>query len=382
MDKRETYTVGYSDVALRYMMRRHAARDAALLLPWLKPGMTLLDCGCGPGTITVGLAKAVVPGRVVGIDLEESQFETAQQIARERGATNIEWKAASIYQLPFPDNSFDVVFSHALFEHLGEPEAALQEISRVLRPDGLVALSSPDWSGNLMAPRDPEAEKPLRSTKRFNNETAAILWPRVRAPLRRRFSVSAWRRSMIATRTCRWPNSGGSKRGWRRGGSRGSTEAIWQPAIPQAVGGQPAKFSLRRLWDAIGRAEKWVIKVKICRITNAEDDAAAVGRRSLACLPCQSRAAWAELVKRIVAGLPRLSCGGVFVNEEKKGTMDIAPGLGPASRGWRCVLRIAGAAGAQSDSLHDRGSLLALASRASVARLYRVLFRRWLWRDR
>lgn len=165
MDKRETYTVGYSDVALRYMMRRHAARDAAFLLPWLKPGMTLLDCGCGPGTITVGLATAVAPGRVVGIDLEESQIETAQQIARERGAPNIEWKAASIYQLPFPDNSFDVVFSHALFEHLGEPEAALQEISRVLRPDGLVALSSPDWSGNLMAPRDPEAEKAIEVYK-------------------------------------------------------------------------------------------------------------------------------------------------------------------------------------------------------------------------
>jgi ubiquinone/menaquinone biosynthesis C-methylase UbiE len=59
MERRETYTVGYSDVAVRYMQRRHAARDAAFLLPHLKSGMKLLDCGCGPGTITVGLAGAL-----------------------------------------------------------------------------------------------------------------------------------------------------------------------------------------------------------------------------------------------------------------------------------------------------------------------------------
>jgi ubiquinone/menaquinone biosynthesis C-methylase UbiE len=49
----ETYTPGYSEVAVRYMSRRHAARDAAFLLPRLKPGMALLDCACGPGTITI-----------------------------------------------------------------------------------------------------------------------------------------------------------------------------------------------------------------------------------------------------------------------------------------------------------------------------------------
>ena len=43
METREEYTVGYSEVAVRYMMRRHTARDAAFLLPCLKPGMALLD---------------------------------------------------------------------------------------------------------------------------------------------------------------------------------------------------------------------------------------------------------------------------------------------------------------------------------------------------
>jgi len=165
MDRRETYTVGYSDVAVRYMQRRYAARDAGFVLPLLKSGMRLLDCGCGPGTITVGLAEAVAPGQVTGIDLEESQLEAARTTAQRCGVKNVEWKVASIYQLPFPDRAVDAVFSHALFEHLGEPEAALQEIRRVLRPGGIVALSSPDWSGNLMAPHDPDVAQAIEVYK-------------------------------------------------------------------------------------------------------------------------------------------------------------------------------------------------------------------------
>lgn len=155
----ETYTPGYSDETVRYMKRRHAARDAAFLLPHLKPGLSLLDCGCGPGTITVGLAEAVAPGRVAAVDLEPSQVALAERTAAAHGLRNVHVEAASVYQLPFPDGSFDVVFSHALFEHLSEPSAALQEIRRVLRPGGLVALSSPDWSGNLMAPREADVER-------------------------------------------------------------------------------------------------------------------------------------------------------------------------------------------------------------------------------
>jgi len=161
----ETYTPGYSDLAIRYMQRRHAARDAAFLIPHLTPGLRLLDCGCGPGTITVGLAEAVAPGQVVGVDLEPGQVALAEKTASARGLRNAHFEAASIYRLPFPDGAFDVVFSHALFEHLSEPAAALQEIRRVLRPGGTVALSSPDWSGNLMAPQDQEVQRAIEVFK-------------------------------------------------------------------------------------------------------------------------------------------------------------------------------------------------------------------------
>ncbi len=66
----KTYTIGHQPGALDLMRVRTAERFAAQLLPHLRPGMRLLDCGCGPGSITVGLASVVAPGEVVGVDLE------------------------------------------------------------------------------------------------------------------------------------------------------------------------------------------------------------------------------------------------------------------------------------------------------------------------
>src|SRR6185436_3740511 len=105
----------------------------------LKPGMRLLDCGCGPGGITVGLAQRVSPGEVIGVDVGGAQLEHA----RERASTakvSTTFREASIYSLPFLDAEFDAVFSHALFEHLPEPLQALAEIYRVLKPGGCVGL--------------------------------------------------------------------------------------------------------------------------------------------------------------------------------------------------------------------------------------------------
>ncbi len=161
----ETYTPGYSEVAIRYMRRRHAVRDAAFLVPRLKPGMALLDCGCGPGTITVGLAEAVAPGLVVGVDVAPSQVQLAEETVAVRGLMNVRFEVASVYRLPFSDGTFDLVFAHALFEHLSEPLAALEELRRVLRPGGLVALASPDWGGNLMAPEEPDVARAIEVFK-------------------------------------------------------------------------------------------------------------------------------------------------------------------------------------------------------------------------
>src|SRR5436190_10740531 len=68
VSRRDVYTHGHHESVLRSHRWRTAANSAAYLLPHLTPGLKLLDVGCGPGTITLDLAEAVAPGRVLGID--------------------------------------------------------------------------------------------------------------------------------------------------------------------------------------------------------------------------------------------------------------------------------------------------------------------------
>lgn len=69
-DRNERYLHGYEEWTRQWMSQRTAARDLAFLVPHLRTGMDVVDCGCGPGSITVGLAEAVAPGQVIGIDID------------------------------------------------------------------------------------------------------------------------------------------------------------------------------------------------------------------------------------------------------------------------------------------------------------------------
>jgi ubiquinone/menaquinone biosynthesis C-methylase UbiE len=131
---------------------RTAARDAAFFLPYLRPGLRLLDVGCGPGSITTGVAAAVAPGVTVGIDLQPVQVVQAQ--ATTRTAATLRFACADAYHLPFLDSSFDAVFAHAVVMHLREPVRALAELRRVLRPDGVIGLRDPD-GGTIFVPETP-----------------------------------------------------------------------------------------------------------------------------------------------------------------------------------------------------------------------------------
>jgi len=131
---------------------RKAAREAAFFLPHLRPGVQVLDVGCGPGSITVGLAEVVVPGEVVGIDIQQSLVERARDLAVEHGMTNVRFEVGDAYRLSFPDHSFDAVFAHAVLMHLSEPVRALAEMRRVLRPGGIAGVREPDYGTMLFAP--------------------------------------------------------------------------------------------------------------------------------------------------------------------------------------------------------------------------------------
>lgn len=145
---------------LALMRRRTAATHAAFVAPLLLPGMTILDCGCGPGSFTLDLARIVNPGMVIGIDQEAQQFSPAIQTAEEENLGAF-FQRADVYDLPFEHETFDLVFAHGLLSHRSEPKRALFEMGRVLKRGGSVALRDADWGGALVYPSDPIVEAAL-----------------------------------------------------------------------------------------------------------------------------------------------------------------------------------------------------------------------------
>jgi SAM-dependent methyltransferase len=121
--------------------------------------MRLLDCGCGPGSVTLGLAEAVAPGEVVGVDIEPGQVQGARALAVERHVENVRFEVGSIYKLPFPDSSFDAAYAQSVLLHLREPLAALKEMRRVLKPDGVVGIVDGDAGSVVFAPPAPAIDK-------------------------------------------------------------------------------------------------------------------------------------------------------------------------------------------------------------------------------
>ena len=149
----DTYTHGHAEPVLQSHRWRTAENSASYLLPLLRPGMDLLDVGCGPGTITVDLARLVAPGRVLGIDVAEAPLEEARALAA-RENVPVTFGVGDVYSLEFADDSFDVVHAHQVLQHLTDPVAALREMARVCRPGGLLAVRDVDYAATSWFPPD------------------------------------------------------------------------------------------------------------------------------------------------------------------------------------------------------------------------------------
>lgn len=145
-------TIEYSSDALNFFSDRRVETHASFLLPYLNQGMDVLDCGCGPGTITLDIAELVFPGDVKGIDISTTQIETAKTLQTQRNIQNVEFELGDVNSLSFPDETFDIVFAHGVIEYLEDPVHAFKEIHRVLNKDGKIAVRHADWGGFLIAP--------------------------------------------------------------------------------------------------------------------------------------------------------------------------------------------------------------------------------------
>jgi ubiquinone/menaquinone biosynthesis C-methylase UbiE len=153
------YTHGHHESVLRSHRWRTATNSAGYLLPALRPGVDVLDVGCGPGTITADLAARVAPGRVTAVEVTPDALELARAQAAALGQHNIDFVVADAHDLHFADHTFDVVHAHQVLQHLADPVAALREMRRVARPGGIVAARDSDYAAFTWFPVVPELDE-------------------------------------------------------------------------------------------------------------------------------------------------------------------------------------------------------------------------------
>lgn len=154
----ERYTHGHHESVLRSHTWRTVENSAAYLIPSIRPGLSVLDVGCGPGTITVDLARRVAPGRVVGLDASADVIGKARDLAALEGVTNVEFVVGDAYATGFDGDSFDIVHTHQTLQHVADPVAVLRELRRVVKPGGVVAARDVDYAGTVLHPLTPGLE--------------------------------------------------------------------------------------------------------------------------------------------------------------------------------------------------------------------------------
>lgn len=146
------YQPGHHPSVVARHARRTAETAAAFFLPFLKPGMRLLDVGCGPGSITAGLAQRVAPGETIGIDPSADVIATAGSLARATPARNLSFEVGSIHEPRFAAGTFDAVFANQVTQHLRRPVDALRQMRSLLAPGGVLGVRVFDWGSAIFYP--------------------------------------------------------------------------------------------------------------------------------------------------------------------------------------------------------------------------------------
>jgi SAM-dependent methyltransferase len=149
----EVYQHGHHASVVANHAKRTAEREAGFFLDALRAGLRLLDVGCGPGSITAGLAKRVAPGEVIGIDPSANVIDTARSLL-DPSIANLTFEVGSIYQPRFAEETFDAVFAHQVLQHLRHPVEALAGMVRLLKPGGVLGVRDVDWGSAIFYPEN------------------------------------------------------------------------------------------------------------------------------------------------------------------------------------------------------------------------------------
>ncbi len=154
-DKEDKASPGLASGFTRHNAKRKASLFATHFIFMLKPGTRLLDCGCGPGSITTDFAEFIPNGEVVGVDRAPHHIDIARSLANRRDVKNVTFMIGDILKLPFDAHEFDAAWICSVLSHLERPVEALKEVHRVLKPDGVIAITDADWQADIVFPELP-----------------------------------------------------------------------------------------------------------------------------------------------------------------------------------------------------------------------------------
>jgi SAM-dependent methyltransferase len=137
-------TIGYTDEELALAGDANLGLGCGNPLAYaqMQPGMTVLDLGSGAGfDAFIALSRVGPTGRVIGVDMTDDMLALARQNAEKRGVTNVEFRKGFIEQLPVESGTVDFVMSNCVINLSADKPAVFREIARVLKPEGLFAVS-------------------------------------------------------------------------------------------------------------------------------------------------------------------------------------------------------------------------------------------------
>ena len=151
-----TYLLGHEDAEVRRLLLQARLYDDytehALRLAGLRPGMRVLDVGCGPGDVSFVAARLVGPdGTVLGIDAAGGILELARTRAAEQGFTSVRFEQTTVGDLAL-DEPVDAVIGRLILMHLPDPVATLRQLAGMVRPGGIIAFSEFDMTGARSVP--------------------------------------------------------------------------------------------------------------------------------------------------------------------------------------------------------------------------------------
>ncbi|NWG11128.1 methyltransferase domain-containing protein [Candidatus Bathyarchaeota archaeon] len=122
----------------------------------LKPGMKVLDAGCGTGAVARRMAAKVSPGEVYGIDIDSLFISEAKKLAANEGVSNVRFEVGDVDDLKYDDSAFDVSYCRLVLMHVKNPVKTVTELKRVTKKGGIVAVSDNDDEGVIVYPEMPK----------------------------------------------------------------------------------------------------------------------------------------------------------------------------------------------------------------------------------